>query len=304
MKTSDNNQAIAPVPGHYTTGSVTSTDGTTIGYRQYGHGPGLVLVQGAMGSVYNFHQLAVALADTFTVYVPDRRGRGMSDLPYSKDYSVQKDVEDLAALLTKTGASLVFGLSSGALISLQAALTISGIHKVAIYEPPLYIHGVPAAMLARYKREITQRKLAAALITAMKAGQMGPPIFSIIPSFLLIPLVKMVMSQEEKNGSGEYLPMKVLAPTLQYDFHVVAEMSGSLESFRTLNTEVFLLGGGKSPAYLKTALDALEQVLPHVTRIELEGLGHGAAWNYDKQRSPDGKPELVAQALRRFFAEP
>src|SRR5947209_3157702 len=102
MKTSGNNQATALGREHYTTGSVTSADGTTIGYCQYGHGPGIVLVQGAMGSAYNFKQLAEQLADTFTVYVPDRRGRAMSDLPYSKDYSIQKDVEDLGALLAKT----------------------------------------------------------------------------------------------------------------------------------------------------------------------------------------------------------
>src|SRR5215469_1286129 len=125
----------------YTTSYVTSKDGTTIGYRQFGHGPGIVLVQGAMGSAENFRQLAELLADAFTVYVPDRRGRGLSDLPYSQDYSIQKDVEDLDALLAKSGAHSVFGLSAGGLISLQAALTLPAIHKVAIFEPPLFING-------------------------------------------------------------------------------------------------------------------------------------------------------------------
>lgn len=97
------------------------------------------LVQGAMGSAQNFMQLAGALAGTFTVYVPDRRGRGLSYFPYSKDYSIQKDIEDLDALLAKTGAHYVFGLSSGAIISLQAALTLPAIYKVAIYEPVLFI---------------------------------------------------------------------------------------------------------------------------------------------------------------------
>ena len=303
-KTSVNNQSTATVREPYTTGSVTSQDGTTIGYRQYGHGPGVVLVQGAMGSAQNFMQLAGRLSDTFTVYVPDRRGRGLSDLPYSKDYRIQKDVEDVDALLAKTGAHSVFGLSSGALISLQAALTLPAIHKVAIFEPPLFINNAPTAVLPRLEKEIAQGKVAAALITGMKAAQMGPPIFNVIPSFLLELLMKMVMTQEEKKGSGEYLPMRVLAPTLQYDFQVVVEMSGRLQSFRDLNAEVLLLGGSKSPAYLKVALDALEKVLPHVTRLEFPGLNHGAAWNYDRQRNPGGQPEPVAQALRRFFAEP
>lgn len=303
-KTSVNNQSTATAREQYTIGSVTSQDGTAIGYRQYGHGPGIVLVQGAMGSAQNFMQLAGALSDTFTVYVPDRRGRGLSDLPYSKDYSIQKDVEDLNALLTKTGTSYVFGLSSGALISLQAALTLPAIHKVAIFEPPLFINGAPTAMLPRLEKEIAQGKLAAALITGMKATQLGPPVFNVIPRWLLELLTKMVMAQEEKKGSGEYLPMRALAPTLRYDFQVVIEMSGALESFRAINAGVLLLGGSKSPAYLKVDLDALEKVLPHVTRLEFPGLDHAAAWNYDKQRNPGGQPERVAQELRRFFAEP
>lgn len=132
---------------------------------------------------------------------------------------------------------------------------------------------------------------------------MGPPIMGVMPHFLLESLTNMVMKGEDKKGSGEYLSMRELAPALQYDFEVVVEMSGKLESFRTLQTEVLLLGGSKSPGYLKVALDALEQGLPHVKRVEFPGLGHGSPWNYDRQRNPDGKPEVVARALHQFFAE-
>ena len=304
-KTSVKNQSTSPTQEDYTTNFVTSKDGTTIGYRQLGHGPGIVLVQGAMGSAHNFMQLAGLLADTFTVYVPDRRGRGLSPLPYSKDYSIQKEVEDLDALLVKTGAHSVFGLSSGAIISLQAALTLPVIRKATIYEPPLFLNSSePMPFVVRFNRELAQGKVAAALVTAMKGSQMGPPIFNVIPRFLLESLTNMIMKSEDKKGSGEYLPMRELAAALQYDFQVVVEMSGKLGSFRTLQAEVLLLGGSKSPTYLKVALGALEQVLPHATRIEFPGLGHGSPWNYDKQRNPDGKPEVVAQALCQFFAEP
>jgi pimeloyl-ACP methyl ester carboxylesterase len=303
-KTNSDQQAPTPAEKRYATDTVISADGTTIGYRQYGHGPGIVLVEGATLSAHNFAQLAEAMADTFTVYVPDRRGRGMSDLPFSKDYDIQRDIEDLAALLTQTGTHFVFGLSSGALISLQAALTLPAIRKVAIYEPPFFMNGLPTALMARLTKEIDQGKLAAALITGMKAGQMGPPILNSMPSFLIVPLIKMAMSQEEKKGSGEYLPMKVTAPTLQYDFKIVGEMHGKIENFRNLNTETLLLGGSKSPAYLKADLDALEKVLPHATRIEFPGLDHGSAGNYDKQRNANGQPEVVARELRQFFGEP
>ena len=248
-KTSVKNQSTATSREHYTSSSVTSQDGTTIGYRQLGHGPAVVLVQGAMGSAHNFMQLAGMLTDAFTVYIPDRRGRGLSSLAYSKDYSIQKDVEDLDALLVKTGAHSVFGLSSGAIICLQAALTLPAIHKAAIYEPPLFMNSSePTAFVTRFDQEMAQGKMAAALVTAMKGAQMGPPIFNALPSFLLESLTNMVMKSEDKKGSGEYLPMRKLAPALQYDFQVVVEMSGKLESFRALQDEVLLLGGSKRPA--------------------------------------------------------
>ena len=77
-----------PIVAQFTAGSVTSKDGTTIGYRQLGQGPGLVVLHGAMESAQSHTQLAVALASSFTVYLPDRRGRGLSG-PFGKDHRLQ-----------------------------------------------------------------------------------------------------------------------------------------------------------------------------------------------------------------------
>src|SRR5712692_2450682 len=198
--TSVNNQSTAAAREHSTTGSVTSQDGTTIGYRQLGHGPGVVLLHGTASSGYNHIQLAEALADAFTVYVLDRRTLGLSG-PYSKDYSIQKEVEDLDALLTKTGAHRVFGVSSGGIICLQAALTLPAIHKAAIFEPPLFINGAPTAVLARFDQEMAQGKVAAALITGMKGAQMGPPIFNVMPRWLLELLTSLMMAGEDKKAT-------------------------------------------------------------------------------------------------------
>jgi len=204
------------------------------------------------------------------------------------------------ALLIKTGAHYVFGVNSGAIIWLQAALTLPAIHKAAIFEPPLSINGsVSTAFVSRYDKEIAQGKVSAALITAMKGSQMGPPVFNVIPRWLLKLLTKMMMASEEKKARGDDVTMRMLAPTLHYDFQLVIETKGVLESFKDIRAEVLLLGGGKSPAYLKVALDALEKVFPHAKRIEFPGLNHGASGNSDR----GGQPERVAQELRRFFAE-
>jgi hypothetical protein len=82
---------------------------------------------------------------------------------------------------------------------------------------------------------------------------------------------------------------------------LLAEMTGVLERFRTVSAEVLLLGGSKGLAWLKPALDALEKVLPRYKRIEFPGLDHGAACDVSNTNR-GGKPLLVAQELRRFFA--
>lgn len=300
MKTKSGSQNQAPATGQeqYTTGFVTSKDGTTIGYRQLGSGPGVVLLHGSMSSSHNHMQLAELLTNSFTVYIPDRRGRGLSG-QYGKNYSIQDDVDDLDALLAKTGAHKLFGLSSGAIILLQASLTLPAIHKAAIFEPPLFnSNSVPVGILTRFDREMAQGKVAAAMITGMQGAQMGPPVFNYVPRPLLELMVNMAMAQEEKKGSGGYVSMKALAPTLHYDFQIVTDMSGKLKSFRAIPAEILLLGGSKSPAYLKAALDTLEKIIPNVKRVEFAGLGHAASWNTDR----GGQPEPVAQELRRFFS--
>jgi len=252
-----------------------------------------------MESAQSHTQLAEALADSFTVYLPDRRGRALSG-PYGKDHGIKKDVEDMDAVITKTGAHFVFGVSSGAIISLQAALTLPAIRKAAIFEPPLLVNGPASfAWLRRFDQEIAQGKVAAAMITGMKGAQMGPPMLNLMPRWLLERLTTMMMASEEKKAGGDDVTMRMLAPTLHYDFQLVIEMDGALECFRDLRADVLLLGGSKSPAYLKAAVDALEKVLPHERRVEFPGLGHEASGNSDRR----GQPERVAQELRRFFVD-
>jgi pimeloyl-ACP methyl ester carboxylesterase len=296
-KSSAKNRSAEVKREHHVSSSVTSRDGTTISYRGLGCGPGVVVLHGTAESAQSHMQLAQALADRFTVYLPDRRGRGLSG-PHGKDYSIEKEVEDLDALLTRTRAHYVFGVSSGAIVSLQAALGLPAIHKTAIFEPPLIINGsVPTAFVTRYDQEIAEGKVASALVTAMKGSQMGPPIFNPFPRWLLEFLTRAMMASEDRKAEAGEVTMRMLAPTLHYDFQLVIEMEGKLESFHAVRTGMLLLGGSKSPAYLKAALDALSRVFPRAMRIEFPGIGHGASGNADR----GGRPERVAKALRQFF---
>ena len=283
------------------TGSVTSRDGTRIQYLQLGTGPGVVMLHGAMESARSHLALAEELADAFTVYLPERRGHQLG-FPFVSEYSMQKEVEDLAALLDKSGARSVFGVSAGGLICLQAALTLPSINRVAIYEPALIVNGSASVdFLPRYDREISQGKTAAALISGMQGAQLGPPIFNTLPRWLLEALTTMTMKQEEKNAKTGDITMRAFAPTLHYDFQLVAEMADSMEKFRDIKSEVLLLGGDKSPAWLKIALDSIEKTLPHVQRIEFPGLDHGGSSDLSSTNR-SGQLEIVAAELRKFFA--
>lgn len=286
----------------FTTDFVISKDGTRVAYRQLGQGPGVVMLHGAMESAQSHMKLAEGLARDFTVYLPERRGHHLG-IPFVKDYSIQKEVQDLEALLAKTGTSNVFGVSAGGLICLQAALSLPFIRKVALYEPALIVGGsASTSFLPRYDQEITQGKTAAALITGMKGAQLGPPAFNVMPRWLLELLTTLTMQQEDRKAKGADVSMRELAPTLHYDFQLVAEMAESLENFKAIHAEVLLLGGDKSPAWLKTALDALAKTLPHARRIEFPGLDHGGSSDISNTNR-FGQPEIVAPELQRFFAE-
>lgn len=113
-----------------TTGSVTSAGGTPIGYLRVGNGPAVVVLHGSNESARSHTHLALALAGTFTVYPPDRRGRGLSG-PHKAGHCMATEIEDLQAVVAHSGAQQVFGVSVSALIVLQAARTVPANRQVA-----------------------------------------------------------------------------------------------------------------------------------------------------------------------------
>ena len=283
----------APIPVDVTTDSFLSADGTRIGYRQMGKGPGLVLLHGALQSSHSFTRLGAALSDAFTIYIPDRRGRGLSG-PFADNHTMRTETGDLEALLDTTGSHQVFALSSGALVALQCALGSPAIRKLAVYEPPLDIGSRPSPQdwVPRYDKELAAGNLAAALAAAIK-GTGDREFFTNLPSFILATIFKLGMRYQRPPDDGP--PLQTLIPTVHFDTRLVAEMAGRLESFRAVRAETLLLGGSKSAVYLPAALDALATVLPNCKRVEFAGLGHIAADN-------NGEPLRVADELRRYFS--
>jgi pimeloyl-ACP methyl ester carboxylesterase len=146
--------------------TVTSADGTVITVDRSGQGHPVVCVDGAMStrSLGPGKMLAPHLADAFTVYTYDRRGRGDSgDAPH---YEVQREIEDLAAVIAAAGnEAMVFGHSSGCVLALEAAHAGLPITHLALYEPPFVIDRSRPAVGEAWRQELD------GLLAAGRRGQ-------------------------------------------------------------------------------------------------------------------------------------
>jgi pimeloyl-ACP methyl ester carboxylesterase len=287
-----------------TTGSVTSKDGTRIGYLRVGQGPAVVLLHGSNESARSHTQLALALADAFTVYLPDRRGRGLSG-PHRPDHGIRTEVEDLQAVLTGSGAQKVFGVSVSALIALEAARAQPAIRRIAAYEPALLMDAARyTGWVARFDQEMAQGKVAAALITSMYGLDLAPPAFRLMGRRLAEALTDKAMKSEDKKATSDTVTERKLAPTLRWEGLLLAETAGTIGAFAEVPAEVLLLGGDmKRPAFIRPAFDAFAQTLPHNRRARFPGLDHGGSADVGPTNR-HGKPEVVAPAIRSFFVQP
>jgi pimeloyl-ACP methyl ester carboxylesterase len=298
--------------GHETdavgTGSVVSADGTRIGFRRIGQGPGVIVLHGGVNASQHMLTLGRALADAFTVYLPDRRGRGMSGA-FGPDYSIQREDEDLAALVEHTAAECVFGPADGGLFALHGALGLAQVRRVAAYEP-LLLSGGPDDAAVRHTFTTMQQLI--------RAGRIGEAIvFSIqegvgrevgrghlsswvgtavraVPSRVAAGLVELFLRHEHPR-SGTVAWRELLA-SLPAELDLVLDTAGTLEQYRHLDAQVLLMYGGETDPMFVDCAEALHAVLPRSTVLRLPGLNHDSAQTY-------GKPETIAATLRLFYAQ-
>ena len=247
--------------------TVKSKDGTAIAYDQTGNGPSLVLVDGALNSsAFGLNgPLAKILAGQFTVVTYDRRGRGDSgDTP---PYAVQREIEDLAAVIDAAGGSaLVYGISSGAALALEAACAVPAkVAKLALYEPVFVVDDtrppVPADVAGQVTDLLARNRRAAAVKLFLREEAQVPAVF-----VALMPLMP------------AWGKLKGLAHTLPYDLTIMdgGQQGRPLPSGRwaSLTAPTLVMAGGKSPAWLRNAARALAQVLPGASHQTLPGQTH------------------------------
>ncbi len=149
-RSSINERRVPRVNGvkDYSQDLVISADGTTIGVRRFGRGPGLVLLHGGVNAAKHMMRLGERLADAYTIYLPDRRGRGTSG-PYGSRYCIGREDEDLAAVIDHSGAEFVFGPADGGLFALHGSIGIKRVRRVAAYEPLLLLDDEDDAAIRR-----------------------------------------------------------------------------------------------------------------------------------------------------------
>jgi len=288
-----------------TTGSVTSADGTQIGYLRLGHGPAVVLLHGSNESARSHLQLGQALAGEFTVYLPDRRGRGLSG-PHRPGHGMRTEVEDLRAVLAESGAQRVFGVSAGGLIALETARSGATIRQLALYEPAL-LRAEDAARytgwVSRFDREIAAGNVPAALITSMYGLDLAPAAVRLLPRRGLEFLTSLALRGEDKKAASDAITMRKLAPTLRYEGVLLREMAGTGSTFAVVTADVLLMAGSKGLRFLRPGLDELAGVLPSSQRVTFPGLDHGGSSD-PGPANRHGHPEVVAPEIRAFFSRP
>jgi pimeloyl-ACP methyl ester carboxylesterase len=254
----------APAPA--TTRFVTSADGTEIAYDVTGTGTAVVVVEGALcqRSMGTAKALTPLLSEHYAVFAYDRRGRGESG-PGSSPFAVQREVEDLVAVLAAAGPdAFVIGASSGAALVLEALRTGVRMRKVALYEVPFIVDDTHAPQDADLGRRTQQLVDAGRRDEAVKVfmRSVGVPAFGLM-MMRLMPVWK---------------KLRGVAHTLPHDYAIVLEHQQGKplppDHLSGATAPALVIAGGKSPAYLKNAQAAVAAALPHGTLRELPGQTH------------------------------
>ena len=259
----------------------TSKDGTTIAFDRSGEGPPIVLVGGALSDRSAAAELTAYLAPHLTVIAYDRRGRG--DSGDTAPYAVDREVEDLDALIVAAGGrASVFGHSSGAVLALEAARGLPGrVTKLALYEPPFIVDDSRPPLPADYAQRLD------ALVSA---GQRGDAVEYFLTTGPGTPAEVVAEMRQEPFWSS----FESIAHTLAYDGTVmgntVGGTPGPLRRWASVEVTTLLIEGGASPDWRRNAVRALADVLPDVRHRTLEGQDHG----------PDRK--VLGPVLEAFFA--
>ena len=252
-----------------------SADGTAIAFERSGIGQPLILVDGALcsRSFGPMPKLVPLLEPHFTVYWYDRRGR--NDSGETIPYHVAREVEDLEALVNEAGgSSFVYGVSSGAALALEAAARGVKIRKLALYEPPLGLDKKqpPTDHVAALTQRIAANRRADAVKYFMRDMVGVPAPFMFAMRFMPM-----------------WSKLEAVAHTLPYDAALVGDPTLLTRRAAAVRVPTLVMGGEKSPAVLREAVQAVGAAVPGAKQRLLAGQTHNV------------KPQALAPVLVEYF---
>ena len=260
--------------------TVSSKDGTAIAFDKQGDGPPVILVDGAMGtrSSGSKPELARLLAQHFTVYGYDRRGRG--DSGDTKPYAVGREIEDIDVLIDAAGGSaFLYGHSSGGCLALEATVELGDrVKKLAIYEAPYNDDPQARKTWGDYIKNLTE---------ALAADRRGDAV-ALFMAYVGMPAAQIEGMRHAPFWAG----MEAIAPTLAYDHTAIMGKDGSIPRERAARVHVptLVMSGGSGAPFMKETARTLSQVIPAAKLRTLEGQAH------------DVQPDALAPVLVEFFA--
>ncbi|HXN75182.1 MAG TPA: alpha/beta hydrolase [Gemmatimonadaceae bacterium] len=256
-------------------GKVLSRDGTTIAFDRSGHGPPLVLVTGALSDRSSWMGLPAFLESRFTVFVYDRRGRGVSGdtLPYA----VAREVEDLEALVAQAGGVAgVFGVSSGAALALEAAARGVAFSRLALFEPPYRVDESAPRPPADLWTKVAQ---------LTSSGRPGDAVEYFMTQAVGLPSEAVARMRNAPMWPG----LEALAHTLLRDFEIMGDGSFPADRAASVALPTLVIGSEGSAPWLRRAVQAVGDALPNSETRFFAGQFHSIP------------PETLAPALEEFF---
>jgi pimeloyl-ACP methyl ester carboxylesterase len=254
--------------------TVTSKDGTTIAFDRLGSGPPVVLVCG--GSVSRMADAAIAqeLASDFTVLNYDRRGRG--DSGDTMPYAIEREVEDIEAVIDAAGGRAdLWGSSSGAVLAMIAAERGAPVRRLAMWEPPFIPEGFPRPpedQVEQYERLVSE-------------GRRGDAVEYFMSKVVGLP-------PEFVDGARQepwWAATEALAHTLAYDARIMADYRVPVERAAGITTPTAVIAGGADMPFMRQSAQELADALPNGEVRLLDGQGH------------DVDPTVLAPVLKEFF---
>jgi pimeloyl-ACP methyl ester carboxylesterase len=239
--------------------TVVSQDGTAIAFDRAGDGPPVILVNAGPTDRVANAPLAGLLAPHFTVLNYDRRGRG--DSGDTAPYAVDREYDDLEAIIDEAGGSAdVFGSSGGGILALEAAARGLAIAKLAVWEPPYILDGTRPPVPADYRQQLDE------LLAAGRRGDMV--------ELFLTQAVGMPAEFVAPVRQSPFWPsMEAVAPALVYDAMIVGDFSLPTARVAAIKVPTLVIDGGQTP-WLSATAQAVAAALPDAQRRTLEGQPH------------------------------